>query len=244
MICIPNIVDSWGEGGAFLITFFTSLGVFLVLFSLAALYFKKTIDYKKFSAGDDLRFRADIYSFLKSISESQIINLNPKILFRFFTILFIFILSVFLAFVLGVFAIAFMEGFDDPPSNGMHTVNAAIKNTCILDPNRLHCPKTLEDIVLIEPETLSPLLVQGTFTYYYYPQSNEYTLIIRKGGLTQYKAAIFDPILSSEGSPDFTDVTLTKCGDEFKIQDPLYLTEQRIETLQKFKEYRKDLKIN
>ena len=115
---------------------------------------------------------------------------------------------------------------DFPPSAHYHVLNAAIKNTCFLDPQRNHCPGTVQDIINIEPERFTTLTKNAHLTYEYYPQTNEYTLIIRNNNLKEndYRVAIFDPRLTSVKNYgrglDFLDTQVVYCNGKYILTDP------------------------
>lgn len=103
----------------------------------------------------------------------------------------------------------------------------------------------MDELIAIQPEDFKPLVNKAHFTYYYYPQSNEYTLIVRKGMLTQYRAAIFDPIFKQAGIDDTLDVILEQCGADYKIKDISFGDENYQKELQLFLEKRgQNIKIN
>lgn len=115
---------------------------------------------------------------------------------------------------------------DNPPSADYHVLNAAIKNTCFLDPQRNHCPKTAQDIINIEPERFTKLTKDAHLTYEYYPESNQYTLIIRDENIrnNNYRVVIFDPRLSSaedySKGLDFVDADVSICNGKFVLDNP------------------------
>ena len=101
--------------------------------------------------------------------------------------------------IINITIIVFNFPGDHPPSAGYHVLNAAIKNTCFLDPERKHCPRSVSDLVSIEPENFSKLTKDAHLVYRYYPDSNQYTLIIRNKNIwrNNYRVAIFDPRLTT-----------------------------------------------
>lgn len=115
---------------------------------------------------------------------------------------------------------------DNPPSANYHVLNAAIKNTCFLDPQKNHCPKTAQDIINIEPERFTKLTKDAHLTYEYYPQTNEYTLIVKNNNLQKndYRVVIFDPRLAKAKNYgrgfDFVDAEVIWCNGKYVLKDP------------------------
>lgn len=151
-------------------------------------------------------------------------TLLSKLIFLVSTPIFFLILTTFTFVILW-----FVYGGDDnPPSSHFHDVNAAVKNTCFLDPRRLHCPKTSEEVIAIEPQLLEPETKDSELTYQYYPQTNQYTLIIRPHNMQSSgsRVVIFDPRLSiAQGygnGLDFYDAEVTGCnsGGKYKLVSP------------------------
>lgn len=98
-------------------------------------------------------------------------------------------------------------------------LNAAIKNTCYLDPNHIHCPHNLQELIAIQNKDFSKIAKQYQIVYKYYPETNQYTLIVRD---QPYGAIIFDPrlkITSLEGY-DFKEVEVSKCGGDHIVNPP------------------------
>lgn len=146
-----------------------------------------------------------------------------------------FILSIIASVVLFVIAsvvaviVLYLIGLihdDHPPSVDYHVLNAAIKNTCFLDPQKNHCPKTAQDIIDIEPENFSKLTKNANLTYQYYLNTNEYTLIVRNNDLKKddYRVAIFDPRLTTVKNygrgVDFLDTEIMWCNGKYVLKNP------------------------
>lgn len=137
-------------------------------------------------------------------------------------ILFIFISSATL--IVGV--LTGLIPADYPPSTSYHSLNAAIKNTCFLDPQRNHCPKIVQDIISIEPDNFTKLTENAHITYQYYPETNEYTLIVRNNNLwvNGYRVAIFDPRLATVknygNGVDFFDADVAWCNGKYILTNP------------------------
>ncbi len=114
------------------------------------------------------------------------------------------------AYLLFLGFIVYDEG-NNPISYSYFNVNAAIKNTCILDPQQNHCPHHVNDIIAIEPQTFEQQLKGKHLTYSYYPQTNDYTLIIRHN---DNQTAIFDSRIPkvASGSSDIVDTVAQGCG--------------------------------
>lgn len=108
-----------------------------------------------------------------------------------------------------------------PLSYSYSILNAAIKNTCFLDPQRIHCPTTSQEIIAIQPQDFIDLTKNVNLTYQYYSQNNQYTLIVRDGD----NAVIFDPRLVNlkdyNYGFDFADVLAeSNCDGTFRIINP------------------------
>lgn len=112
---------------------------------------------------------------------------------------------------------------DHPPSVDYHVLNAAIKNTCFLDPQKNHCPKSVDDLINIEPEHFKELTKNANLTYQYYPKINQYTLIVRNNDLWKddYRVAIFDPRLTTAknygNGVDFMDSKVIVCSGKYLL---------------------------
>jgi hypothetical protein len=141
--------------------------------------------------------------------------------------LFIVIGALFVFFIFFVvsglfFAFRFFST-DHPPSENYHVLNAAIKNTCYLDPTRNHCPRTAADVISIESINFSNLTKDAHLTYQYYPETNQYTLIVRDNNLAadNGRVVVFDPRLatgSGSNGLDFEDTDLVKCGSHYQLK--------------------------
>lgn len=102
---------------------------------------------------------------------------------------------------------------------GYFPLNAAIKNTCILDPQKNDCPQSIADIISIEPETFIPLTKNASLTIYdFHPREGRYTLVVREG---EY-AIIFDPrlIKATDYRIDSVAYGVASCGNKHTIIDP------------------------
>ena len=125
------------------------------------------------------------------------------------------------SFVLSIIVAIFIDYKiqPNPQASVYFPLNAAIKNTCYLDPKMIHCPRTLEDLIAIQPEDFMSYLNQAHLTYSYYPETNKYTLIAR---YNKHWAVIFDSRLKNDstGSPDFVEVKVSTCGKDHIANPP------------------------
>jgi hypothetical protein len=98
-------------------------------------------------------------------------------------------------------------------------MHAAIKNTCLLDPDRRNCPKDVDGIIHIEPDNFVFYKDNSYLFYEYREKENSYTFVALKKDTR--RGVVFDPRLKdvSPGKVDFIDVTYTKCGDKIKINE-------------------------
>lgn len=99
------------------------------------------------------------------------------------------------------------------PSQPAHIVNAAIKNTCYLDPLRRNCPTNLDQLKIIIPQDIQSDPSIQNVSYTYYPFEHQYTLIF-KTAPNFY--AIFDPLLQPyhEHGFDFMGIIQYRCSKE------------------------------
>lgn len=154
-------------------------------------------------------------SYLKEKSLTHFLNILIHIIF----FLIVSIISLILFFL-------FFFRDDFPPSADYHVLNAAIKNTCFLDPQKNHCPKTAQDIISIEPENFTELTKNAHLTYQYYPETNQYTLIIRNDDLWKddNRVAVFDPRLTTAknygNGVDFIDTGVIYCDGKYTLTNP------------------------
>lgn len=121
------------------------------------------------------------------------------------------------AFVLLLFFIIFLE--DGRSLMRYFDLNAAIKNTCFLDPYKNHCPANLNELIAIEPQKFIPL-TKGVYitTYDFRPSDGRYTLIVREG---ERNAIVFDPRLKEYYSGlDSVQFDVDKCGGNYRLTSP------------------------
>jgi hypothetical protein len=122
------------------------------------------------------------------------------------------------------FIIIFID--DVRPTASYHVLNAAIKNTCILDPEKKNCPTTEEELIKIEPERFKEMTKHSKITYRYYPDTNQYTLIVRGNYLLadHTQVAMYDPRLLSVknygNGLDFYDARIGFCGTKYFLLNP------------------------
>lgn len=117
---------------------------------------------------------------------------------------------------------------DSRPSSVFHQMNAAIKNTCYLDPLQNNCPHNMDEVFKLYPEDFIPLKEKYVFTYQYVGSDNSYTLIARPKNIRMFwnRVAIFDPRLpepeTNYDTPglDFADAKAFKCGDRYHLESP------------------------
>ena len=153
---------------------------------------------------------------------------NPiyHLLFGFSCIIFFITLSILSALFLIITQIIPLD--DGRPSAAIHQMNAAIKNTCLIDPLRNNCPKNLDEVMKLYPQEFTKLTERYVFTYQYYPEKNQYTLIARPKNLrlSWNKVALFDPRLQKIDTPydtsgvDFADTPIYQCGTKYNLVLP------------------------
>jgi len=102
-----------------------------------------------------------------------------------------------------------------PQGNEFFNIHAAIKNTCLDDPEQINCPQKVEDISFIEPEEYQKL--SNTQASYLYDKSeNRYTLVVR---YSRNRAVLFDPRLKETLGRDFEEYQLHLIGRD-KLASP------------------------
>lgn len=114
------------------------------------------------------------------------------------------------------------------PDRDISQMNAAIKNTCIVDPLKRNCPQNLDQVISLYPQDFKKLQTDYVFTYKYYPEQNNYTLIARPK--SQYLnipygfyIAIFDQrMLGSDYSlgRDFINTSGYVCDGKYHLESP------------------------
>lgn len=119
--------------------------------------------------------------------------------------LFVCVMLSFATLIITFFLAEFtLEGFGDPIASDYFSVNAAIKNTCYLDPLKRNCPHTLAEIIHIEPEHFSKLLQNKTVYYSFDNLTQKYSLYIQHD---INRGVLFDPRLTQQDGyyADFVD---------------------------------------
>ncbi len=114
----------------------------------------------------------------------------------------------FLAF-LGIFA--WLRYETNPAGSQFHVLHAAVKNTCLIDPERENCPHTLEELSYIEPEAFARAEAFTQMQYQYDLESNQYSLVIR---YTPERAVVFDQRLHDEYGLDFHEYSVQLLGQD------------------------------
>lgn len=87
-------------------------------------------------------------------------------------------------------------------------VNGDIKLACIYKDFPKSCPQTKQDVLGLDP-SFPTLLANKDWDYRYYPDTNQYTLIIRH---SQNLGVIFDPLLQKLGSLDLAEMQYSCTG--------------------------------
>ena len=119
-------------------------------------------------------------------------------------------------FVLIIGVEVFVQPLGNPQSTRFAVINAAIKNTCFMDPVRKNCPQTLEEISYIEPQYYKDLRTETQVSYNYYPDINLYTLVVR---YSPTRAVIFDWRLTETTGVDFGEYEVALVGKD-RIKNP------------------------
>lgn len=115
-----------------------------------------------------------------------------------------------------IFLLALWFQGKDPRASEFFPLNAAIKNTCFLDPKRNHCPHTLEEISYIEPEKFAQDSAIAQLYYQYDQQTNSYIFMVR---YSQDQVAIFSNKLIPILSVDFGEYSVITLGQD-RVFDP------------------------
>src|SRR5207237_276911 len=103
-----------------------------------------------------------------------------------------------------------------------------VKLGCFGKNQDIGCPHSAADVLFIAPDDVRNDLKHAHITYKYYPQSNDYTLIVRDNNYQyhNYRVALFDsrlPKLKNYGYSglDLFDADIvTDCRGNFKITNP------------------------
>lgn len=98
-----------------------------------------------------------------------------------------------------------------------HVLNAAVKNTCFIDPGKENCPKKLEDIKVIQEKEYLSTINNSQINYIYNQKENIYSLVIRYSPI---RAAVFDPRLIETGNgSDYKEYDVSILGKD-RIKNP------------------------
>jgi hypothetical protein len=113
----------------------------------------------------------------------------------------------------------FVNPLGNPAASQFFVINAAIKNTCFIDPERNNCPQTLEEIGYIEPKAFETMIQNNQVNYVYYPETNQYSLVVR---YHPTRAVIFDWRLVEEFSMDLHEYEVSVLGQDRVIDPPAF----------------------
>jgi len=102
-------------------------------------------------------------------------------------------------------------------ANRFFIVNAAIKNTCFIDPKKENCPHTLKEISYIEPKPYQESMKSGQDRYIYYPETNLYTLVVR---YSPVRAVVLDWRLVETTQLDFREYDVEVLGKDRLEETP------------------------
>lgn len=128
-------------------------------------------------------------------------------------------LSIFPFFLLFSLVIWFFNP-DNAAGSNYHTLHAAIKNTCLMDLKKEHCPQKLEDIGIVEPGHFASAMKDADMYYQYDPATNQYTFVVR---YSRYRAVIFSQqLFTPDYQLDFKEVRVATIGQDRIIDPPNY----------------------
>jgi hypothetical protein len=105
---------------------------------------------------------------------------------------------------------------DHPQASRFHVINAAVKNTCFIDPDRENCPQTLEEISYIEPVKYQEMIDCCQVNYVYDKEQNKYALVIR---YAPTRAVLFDWRQVDEFGLDFKEYEVELLGQD-RLKNP------------------------
>jgi hypothetical protein len=112
------------------------------------------------------------------------------------------------------------EGSDRAQAGSFFTINAAIKNTCFIDPKRENCPHTLEEIGYIEPQEYKRMTDCCQVQYQYNSADNQYSLVVR---YTPTRAVVFDwRLVTPEYQLDFKEYDVSIIGQDQLVDPPAW----------------------
>ncbi len=101
---------------------------------------------------------------------------------------------VFLICALAALLAVITESSWDDGGGRAHHLHAIVKNTCLIDPERVNCPQTVEDMRVVEPRFYDDLQETHQIFYRYNPENNEYVLVVR---YSPHDAVLFSQLLKS-----------------------------------------------
>lgn len=124
-------------------------------------------------------------------------------------------------FLLIVFVLLelFVNPLGTPAASQFFVINAAIKNTCFIDPEKNNCPQTLAEIGYIEPRAYQEMIAHNQVNYVYDPQKNLYTLVVR---YHPTRAVVFDWRLVDTFGVDLHEYEVSVIGQDRLIDPPAY----------------------
>lgn len=128
------------------------------------------------------------------------------------------------------FAILFLTDTNDNAiASTYFRINGQIKLACVFKEKALACPQTKDDVLSMEPG-FAKLLAGKNWDYKYYPETNEYTLIVRHDW---FRGALFDPLLQKLGGSDIAELNHTCQGINANYVNPKIW--EKYKTLRNFK---------
>ena len=118
-------------------------------------------------------------------------------------------------FGMAIIMIGMFMSWENISGGHYNVLHAAIKNTCIIDPKKEHCPQKLEDLRIVEERYYDEAKANAQMNYTYDPATNQYTFVVR---YSEYNAIIFDQRLIPIYGLDLKEVKVTTIGQD-RIQD-------------------------
>lgn len=119
--------------------------------------------------------------------------------------------ALFFTFIIAMIMQGDVRGMAISAGSPPHIINAAVKNTCYLDPLRKNCPKNLTELKSIIPQDIKNNPLIQTVSYTYYPLEHQYTLIFK---IDSNFWIVFDPSLKNyhEYGYDFMGISQYHCS--------------------------------
>lgn len=119
------------------------------------------------------------------------------------------------AFLVGVLS----DVWANPQASRFFVLHAAIKNTCLYDPQKVNCPQKVSDLGIIEPREYQLADAQTEMYYEYNPANYNYTFMVR---YSPRGLVIFDQRLVESVGVDFKDYRVEKVptSDYDRVIDP------------------------